>query len=394
MNSFFNLLLFVIWPFGGFIYNLTRPINRVTYLIFILFFFLIGCSFDFHDPSVDSYRYAEEFVEMPRHNFYTSFLYQIAVSGRIDIYYSMVAISVGRVTHNPHILYGIFASIFGFFVCKMFTYFKRDWNAKCNCYIFVILLSIFTLNPQTNINGVRYWTTVWLFATSVIAYFLYDRKKWIIGILLSPIMHSSFVICLPIVFFIKVLKKHRKTLFIIGIISFCVGILGVNDYLLKYIPSNLFIFSHYQTYLEEGYMSEIAELKAERHFITILIGQLRMFLCALILYSSYRQWDKIDEKSRALLVICISLFSVSMLLSFIPSMGRFLTLVYMLTFYLLFRYYSIFRNKVASIYIILSFPLLVHIIYQDYLTHLLVLNSIYLRGSIIDIINFALYSKS
>ena len=394
MNSFFNFLLFVIWPFGGFIYNLTRPINRITYLIFILFFFLIGCSFDFHDPSVDSYRYAEEFVEMSRYDFYTSFLYQIIISGRVDFYYSLVAISLGSVTNNPHILYGIFASIFGFLICKMFVLFKRDWNAKYNFYVCIILLSIFTLNPQTNINGVRYWTAVWLFATSVIAYCLYDKRKWIIGILLSPIMHSSFVICLPIVFAVRILKEYRKTLFIIGVVSFFVGVLGINDYLLKYIPSDLSIFSHYQAYLEEGYMSEIAKLKEERHFITIAIGQLRMFLCALILYSSYKQWDRIDEKSRALLVLCISLFSVSLLLSFIPSMGRFLTLVYMLTFYLLFRYYSIFRNKTASIYIIISLPLLVHSIYESYMTHLLVLNPIYLRGSIIDIINFALNSKS
>jgi len=394
VNSLFNFLLFVIWPLGGFIYNLTRPVNKVTYLIFVLFFFLIGCSFDFHDPSVDSYRYAQEFIEMSRYEFYTSFLYQIVISERIDFYYSLVAICIGSMTDNPHILYGIFGSFFGLLVCKLFVLFKQDWNAKYNFYVCVILLSIFTLNPHSNINGVRYWTAVWLFVTSVIACYLYGKKKWVIGILLSPIVHSSFVICLPIIFTIRILKKYRKILYIIGVVSFGIGILGVNDYLFKYIPSDLSIFSHYQAYLEEGYMSEIEAIKAERHFITVAMGQLRMLLIALILYSSYKKWNQIDEGTRTLLVICISLFSFSLLFSFIPSMGRFLILVYMLAFYLLFRYYSIFRNRMFSIYIILSFPLLIHIVYVDYITHLAVLNSIYLRGSILDIINFALYSKS
>ena len=40
INTFVNILLFIIWPFGGFFYNLLRPVSRLTYVFFVFFFFL------------------------------------------------------------------------------------------------------------------------------------------------------------------------------------------------------------------------------------------------------------------------------------------------------------------------------------------------------------------
>lgn len=391
MNTFCNLLVFFVWPFAGFVLNLLRPVNRLTYFIFIFFFFLIGCSFSFSDPSVDSYRYAEDFVNLSDYDFYSAFLYQIVVQGRIDFYYGIIALLLGRITSNPHFLYGIFGAIYGFLVCKLFILLKRDWNNSFNVYVWIIFLFIFALNPHSNINGVRFWTATWLYIISLISYVVYGKKKWLTGILLTPFIHSSFIIYIGVFIISYLFKNKNKTLFVICLIVFFLSYIGFERKILSLIPDSLSIFSHYEAYLDESYMGEILKEQESKHFINRLLPIYMKMLYLIFVYRAIKDISRIDCNTQFLLVISMICFIFNTTFSFIPSMSRFNVVLYSFYCYLMYKYYSSYRNFIYSLFVLALVPSLVIYIYNAYFIHISVLNSVYIKGTLLDIYNYSMH---
>lgn len=389
MNSFFNLMLFFVWPMGGFLYNLVRPINRLTYIIFILFFFLIGCSFSFTDPSVDSYRYAEDFVKMSGSDLYSGFLYQIVFLGRIDFYYSLIALLLGAITNNPHFLYGIFGAIYGFLVCRLFVLLKRDWRSSFNIYVWILFMFMFILNPHSNINGVRFWTATWLYIVSLISYVIYGQKKWLIGILLTPFVHSSFIIYVCILFISYQFRNKYKLLYVICVIVFILNIVGIDTIILRVIPNDFSLFAHYQAYVNEEYMGEIAKEQAGKNIIHKMLPLYMNILYLFFVYKAIVGIEKIDRNTRFFLIVSMICCIFNILFSFIPSMARFDVILLTCFSYLLYKYYSCYRNYLYSMLILFLIPPLIIYIYDFYFIHVSVLNPIYITGSLLNVLNFS-----
>lgn len=388
MNTFCNLLLFLIWPLGGFAFNLFRPVNRLTYLIFILFFFLIGCSFSFSDPSVDSYRYAEEFVKMSGSDFYSGFLYQILL-GRIDLYYGFVALSLGTITNNPHILYGIFGAVYGFLVCRLFVLLKKDWKSSFNVYVWIVFIFIFALNPHSNINGVRFWTATWLYLVSLISFIAYGQKKWLIGILLTPFLHSSFVIYIVVLLISYPFRNRYKLLYLSCVIAFILTTVGGEEKILSLIPSSFSLFSHYEAYIDASYMSEIRETLASRNIIHKFLPIYMELICLFFIYRAVKDSVNIDRNTQFLLIINMICFIINTLLSFIPSFGRFNVILFSVCCFLMYKYYSFYRNYIYSLLILALIPPLVIYIYDAYFIHISVLNPVYIKSSLLDILSYS-----
>lgn len=386
----FNILLFIIWPFLGFLYTLFRPITNLTYCIFICFFFLIGCSFDFHDITLDSHQYAVDFIKMSQLDIFTVFFYQLLVAERIDFYFTTIVLFLSRITDNPNFLFGTCSAITGGMVCKLFVLLKTEWQGSFNIYIWIISFLIFFASPYTGINAIRYYTALWLFLISAIMYFVYDRKKWLLGIICTPLFHNSFLVCIFLYFIGKFLKFDSKSLYYICLAVLIFSFTGWQSAILDFIPDNIGVFSRYESYIDASNINEFNQKMGGRHILNKLLPLYNNIIIILFVY-----FELIKNRNHQ--IICVSLlnfvlllFSFNSLFSFIPSMARFQTLIDVLMYFYLFLFYKHNRNRVASLFILLFLPVLFLNIFKFVILHQAALDNVYLYQSCYDVIDFAL----
>ena len=393
MNSLFNIILFILWPFGGFLFSMIRPINRTTYLYFAFFFFLIGSSFYLQNELADSFRYAENYKNFCKNGVDVMFVYYFLFLGQLDIYTFLSYCLCGFFSDNPRILFGLYGIVFGLFVCHYYVLIRKDFSNKKNLYIWIILLIIYFLNPHTNINGVRFWTATWMFFSLIISDTFYRKRKTFVFICLTPLIHTSYIIPLLLLFISQLQLLKTRTVYIFSICMFIIGsVLEIRKFI-DFLPMDLGVFSHFQAYLDEDYISEIAQRANERSVFQRILSSCSVCFCFFILHKVYKNVTNLTKSDKKLLDFSLILFSFCSFFGGLPSVGRFYILLYMISIYLLYRLYKVQKNKHVSIVILLLFPFFCTTIYNNLIYHSIVLNPIYIYGSLGDILSFALSYK-
>ena len=390
MNFILNIIIFILWPFGGFLYSLIRPINRLTYLFFAIFFFLIGSSFYLQNELADSFRYAENYREFCENGMETMFFYYFILLGQLDIYTFLTYSICSYISDNPRVLFGLYGAVFGIFVCHYYVLIKKDNWKNNNLYYWIFIFIIYLLNPHTNINGVRFWTATWMFFSLLISCVMFNKKKNLFFICLTPLIHTSYIIPL-LLFLLSRLKFFKtKTIYIFSISLFIISFVFDMNNFINLLPSDFGVFSHFQAYLDGEYMKEIAQKADSRSMIYRILSTSSICFCLYILNKVYNNTSIMTTDDVKLLDFALLLFSFCSFFGGIPSVGRFYTLLYMITIYLLYRLYIVRKNKSISLITLLLFPCFCTIIYNNLNYHSIVINPIYIYGSLGDIISFSL----
>jgi len=197
---FFKYLVFsFLWPFGGLWYALGHVKNKYSKHLF--WFFCIYFGFVFIIPKVtansaDSSRIAAAFVELHKqpvswHSLLEAF-YNPAIM-LTDIYQTLVSWIVSLFTGNPNILYAVFAAVFGFFYAHNLWIVLDRIKLRHNLIVIVFFTVFAFINPIWNINGVRMWTAGQIFIYGILLIFIEKKKKGLIWILITPLVHFSFL---------------------------------------------------------------------------------------------------------------------------------------------------------------------------------------------------------
>ena len=215
-NSALLLIIFIIWPFLGFlfaIYDFKRRFSRFLILLFFLIFgFLI-----YINPQQDSQRRADylkvAYLE-PFDKFFDSFdkLYEES----LDFIEPLLIYTVSRFTDFYGTLFAIYALIFGslmlYYLKIMYLHFYNYKNI--NALIFLILLVF--VNSIGEINGFRMWTAAWIFAVGMILFFHFQKDKYLLFACSSIFLHFSYI---PLVILVFVYKFFGNRAFIYGILA-------------------------------------------------------------------------------------------------------------------------------------------------------------------------------
>lgn len=228
-NSALLLIIFIIWPFLGFlfaIYDFKRRFSRFLILLFFLIFgFLI-----YLNPQQDSQRRADylkaAYLE-PFDKFFDSFdkLYEES----LDFIEPLLIYTVSRFTDFYGTLFAIYALIFGslmlYYLKIMYLHFYNFKNI--NALIFLILLVF--VNSIGEINGFRMWTAAWIFAVGMILFFHFQKDKYLLFACSAIFLHFSYI---PLVILVFVYKFFGNRAFIYGslaIFSFFVAELNIDQ---------------------------------------------------------------------------------------------------------------------------------------------------------------------
>ena len=177
------------------------------------------------------------------------------------------------------------------------------------------------------INGFRFWTATHIFVFGVLQHVVYKNKKGIIFILLSVATHYAFII--PLLLFLgrRVVpvfyKPYILLIFVLAIYHPFKDVYAVRNNLIQY--------AGYHELVErklDSYTSEEAVIKASLASVRVNTFKIfsKLYSLSFILLLAFLISNKLKLVSKSDIVIFqlgIILSFAGSILSFIPSMGRF-----------------------------------------------------------------------
>lgn len=211
-SSGVSLLLFVLSPLVGFLSTFRDITSRASGFIFVTFYTLFGYFHTFEDIRSDSYRKAIDFETGSLGSL--SDVWRDYMNGDItDIYEKLLYHILHLFTRDPHILMAVVGMIGGYFVWKTISRVLQDWDSEeSNLPICAIVLMLFLCFNPVMIGGVRNFTAVAIFSYSTLRFLVDRRSWWVVGLLLSPLIHFGFVVSAAAVIFARFVRLPNKFL--------------------------------------------------------------------------------------------------------------------------------------------------------------------------------------
>ena len=363
------LPLFVIWPFGSFLFALQNIKLKSSAFIVILFSMVFGYSFIFTDSSADSYRIAFLFSIYDFSSFDTIVTFYRA-GGTVDVYRFLVYGIAKLFTNNPKVLFALCGLVFGLFMYLSLVLFNKEKKERNGTYIVLLSLFFFSLNALPNLNGFRFWTATWVFFYAAINLCIYNNKGWIIGVVITPLIHFSFLFIIPAVLSFVFLKKFiyskdnvKKGVLILFVVTFFfswflttnsinLGFLTENDVLNPSINNKVSLYN-------SDRLTEIIQARGTSFFHTvkrIFEYFLKIYMFIFILKVRNIIMNDPDELSVKLLAFVMFFASFGFIATVIPSGGRFQIIAYLAAILLFLRVYVQSPSEKLQRFILLGIP--------------------------------------
>ena len=338
------LLLFLIWPFGSLIESLRHFRSREAKIIFWLFCIFFGFTFVFPESTVgaaDSSRYAVKLLYMHQHALeFGTLIKQIYNSSGTytDIYDPLMTWFVALFTANPHILYALFAAIFGYFYAQNLWMIFDKINTKVGFVLFLFILLFALINPIWNINGVRMYTAAQIFLYGTLRFFLNNDKKGVFWAAGSILVHFSFLFPVLLLFVYLWLPKHVTLYFILFILTSFIhelDIQAIRHYII-FLPES---FQHKMF----GYTNE-AVILARKEAATPyswhvqwahIFSRWITYILVIAAYVWRKHWINDNLYTKKLFMYALYMGGFAQIAALLPSGGRFFTISNSL-FYIVF----------------------------------------------------------
>src|SRR6218665_493379 len=233
--------------------------------LFVVFYGLTIC-FPRGDQSLDGYRRFKSFEMSSFRNDYSFSQFQSEFSDddntNTDFFEPLLVYAVSRFTSNPHIMFGVYGLIFGFFYSRNLSYVLDRVSQKNIAPLFLLLLALAILNPFWNLGGFRYCFATHLFLYSLLPYFFENKKKNLIWLFLTPFVHFSYLFAV-LVFLVYWLAGNRMFIyFFYYIFCFFLGRIDIPFFtsILSFIPSTA-IQEKGKAYTYDKYVDRVTDIK-------------------------------------------------------------------------------------------------------------------------------------
>ena len=325
-----NVLLTFLYPLGGLVYSIKHLNWGKSEKLFFLFCIYFGLAFIYFSEGsgllgdgADSERYAlylMQAYDMP----HISLSDYLALRGeRFDYYASFLLYVVSRFTGNPQIFFCVVATVMGFFYAKVTWLIIRLCKTN-DFYVKILIVFLILIAPIWKINGVRWWTALYIFLYGVLSYIYCRKWYYLVYCFCSFLIHYTFLY--PI--FVASLGLFLPSRKILPYLALFLGINLLNNFdltilerfLAKILPEN---------YAENtiGYLT--FEYKASRNWFAdsgkyVTMG-LNVFL-VLLFYIKGKRRIETSAFLRRFFVVSLLLASLCLIINMAPWGGRFLDL--------------------------------------------------------------------
>ena len=318
--------------------------------LFCVFLGMIHIYFPEGESDYDGSRYAERLIELHQkpislENYMASYYEDGEFT---DIYQPTVTYLLSTITANPRWLFLIFAFVFGFFYSRN-IWFLLDKLPKIIGFSLLLLTCYYALIcPIWEINGVRMWTALHVFMYGALPFLYNADKSKLVWCFASLLIHFSFFIPLLILLTYHFMPKSIHVFLSIYILSLFVTEINfesVRVFLMNHTPSFL---DSKLNYTNEEYAQNVIEAKSNMNFYiegSKLLS--KWVITVLLITASILIIRTVNVHRNLFKLLCFSLFiySLSNILSLIPSGGRFIILSQMFAFASVTMFYIHYKQS-------------------------------------------------
>lgn len=366
--------IFIIYPFGAFILALTQASKRSSYVIYALF----GMLFVWHMDDTGSSGYDDflgiiERVKTTNVNFnevYNSLISLITFKPDAPKeWYETFMIWLSKCfTNNPHFYFLLCSLPWLYFELSSLHTITSDYKFRQSLYCLIILMLFVLPRDIITLQNPRFTTATWMVIYATIAYYTHwkIRYKYVLLILLSPLIHSAFWFYVLAFVACNILLKFPSLSIKLLYISIPFSFLSY-DFLVSINFSNLplppSLIAWINIYLgEASYSKYIAQDGASGFY---WVGNLFSFLMKtaylMIPIFLWKNWNQI-KKNSTLHRFCsfyLAFYSIVSFIQFVPVLGeRFYWLVRIFSIYIWFKaLYPRYRWIIYFIFLSCSFAI-------------------------------------
>lgn len=337
------LFLTFIYPFAGLIYSLANWRQSWAKNAFWLACIYLGVVFIYYPEGTtlgvgaDGGRYVLELENFYENGFdFLSVFAQYRLEkGSLDFYQLLVTYLVSCFTNNGHVLFSVFAIVFGFFYSRNIWYvLDRLPNNKQGIFIFLTIL-FFLICPITQINGVRMWTALHVYVYALMPYLLDRDKSKLWCLALAPLIHFSFLYVSLLGFAYVMLPERLKSasrfLQLVALFTYIASLLfnslnvdAVGGMLMEYSPESY--EDRIEMYVSQDVLDRRAEGAALANWYIAVSGILKKWTIAVLLiflFPCMKKYFKGEYGLNRLYLFALFLGAFANIMSLIPSGGRF-----------------------------------------------------------------------
>lgn len=340
----FLILLFIIWPFGAFLFALSKYNQKESQFIIVLFTGLFGYSMIAESASLDIFRVLKlagiysgisslQIIEI------VTGLYGPEPDNALDIYKDLIAFIVSRFTTNGNILFMVYGLIYGWVYVKSLDKLVSEEQIK-GIIPAILLLSLSIAFGMDQLAGVRFATAAYVLFFGLFNLMKTHKKKYLIIASLSILIHFSYlsvVVAFILFFFIQ---KCHKLIYAIVIFSFISA-----GFLQDYINE---IISFLGGSIEERVTiyTQMAENKQNLVWYVGLREEMMTFYALIfIVYTNIKKANfKVTDLSEKLLYFSLMLLALSNFTNHIQHAGYRYNFVFIL-FFMSYVYVFFLANK-------------------------------------------------
>lgn len=222
-NEYGALLMFILWPFWGFIIACFNFRNTLSKTIIILFFILYGFTIVNDQIGFDLYTNSlafKQFVAQPDSYFFELFTNLFKQDKNLDIFQRLLSFTVSRFTSDENILFALYSLVFGFLYIKGLSLLYK--NERSNKLLIIIYLFIVFTYPVTSIGNFRFFSAIWIFFIGAYHVLFEKSYKYLFVCFLAMLMHFGLGVANLLLLLYLLIGNKDIYYFVLVIASFII----------------------------------------------------------------------------------------------------------------------------------------------------------------------------
>ncbi len=218
LSNFIPLLaLEIIWPFGGVFFATQRRLKEYSTIIYIFLAAFFGYVYT-PAPESDMVRYVEDFLRFSEFD-WSTLVDKITRGEFSDYYVVLTSYFVSGFSKNPHLFLAFVTSVFAFFYLKCIELILKNFLVTRSLYSRLLIFILYFYVPIFFINGLRFYTAFYVFCYCVVQISFLHKEKFYFLLLLTPLIHISFVASVLIYLVFAVFGQRRIIAYSMIVIS-------------------------------------------------------------------------------------------------------------------------------------------------------------------------------
>jgi len=248
-------------------------------------------------------------------------------SDHIEIMSDLLGVLVSGYTNNYHFLFLVYGVFFGFFFSRNLDYMYQRAGGNLRSASIWITVALSFVVPMWNISGFDFWTASHVYIYAMLPLLCEGSYRRLPFLFLSPLIHFSFYLLIMMTLSFIVAQRFKGPIIAFYVLSFFVFGIHPDEYsdvAGDYLPA--IIYSRMQVYLNNA--SKVPT--ASGGTIVVAVNLLYKFALSAIFLMAYNANKIFIERHKYLNRIFLFAFyftGIFNILSIIPSVGRFITVM-------------------------------------------------------------------